>query len=342
MFSDELALLEFRLRLLDPVVDHFVLIESTQTHTGHAKRACFAENAQRFDRYRPKIRHVLVDDMPDATPWVLERFQRAAVWRALDEVGPNDIVMVGDLDEVPDPAVIKSLTTTLQRPTRLAMRHFVFAANFEIPHEWTDGTMVARGDQLREPQMAVLMGDPDAAWSAQNDHVTPDAGCHLSFMGGGDAVAAKLRAYAHQEFAVPALNRPRHVDRCVRFGVHVAGVYAIRRRRLEQLPSAVRMLAEMHPGLFDFRPGPLRLVVLVYLAYARLRTRLPLPLLAVIDSHPVPFAVAFGPFLLAIDTALRTAAKYRLRYRARRAIRGCRRVVWRISGAPEGTTARSG
>ena len=340
MFNDELALLEFRLRLLDRVVDHFVLIESTRTHTGHPKRACFAENARQFDRYRRKIRHVLVDDVPDASPWVLERFQRAAVWRGLDGVGTTDVVMVGDLDEVPDPAIVERLTTTLQRPTRLAMRHFVFAGNFEIPHEWTDGTMAARGDQLRQPQMAVLMGDPDAAWSAHNDDLTHNAGYHLSFMGGRDAVGAKLRAYAHQEFAVEALNQPRHLDRCIRFGVHVAGVYAIRRRRLDELPARLRMLVEMHPELFDFRPGPRRLVVLLYLAYARFRTRFPLSLLAVIDARPLPFAVAFGPFLLALDTALRAAAKYRVRYRARRAFRGARRLVWRISGAAEATGTR--
>jgi beta-1,4-mannosyl-glycoprotein beta-1,4-N-acetylglucosaminyltransferase len=342
MFNDELALLDFRLRALDPVVDHFVLIESTRTHTGRPKRACFAENAAQFDAYKAKIRHVLVDDMPEeASPsasgpptpnWVRERFQRAAVWRGLDGLGPEDLVMVGDLDEVPDPAVIDELKTTLRRPTRLVMRHFVFAANFELLEEWTDGTMVARGDQLAEPQMAVLMGDPDAAWSGENDHVTPRAGCHLSFLGGRDAVGAKLRAYAHEEFAVPALSRRRHLDRCVALGVHVAGIYAIKRRRLEELPPALHLLAEMHPELFDFRPGPPRLLVRLYLAYARVRVRLPLRLLDVIDAHPVPFAVVFGPFLLAFDGPVQTAAKYRLRHRARRAITGGRRFVRRTGG----------
>jgi beta-1,4-mannosyl-glycoprotein beta-1,4-N-acetylglucosaminyltransferase len=342
MFNDELALLEFRLRVLDPIVDYFVLIESTRTHTGHPKRACFAANSRRFDTYRAKIRHILVDDMPDASPWVLERFQRAAVWRGLDEVEPRDLVMVGDLDEIPDPSVIRRLATTLQHPTRVAMRHFVFAANFEIPHLWTDGTMVARGDQLREPPMAVLMGDPAAAWSPRNDHMTTAAGCHLSFMGGRNAVATKLRAYAHQEFAVPALTRPRHLERCVALGVHVAGIYAIRRRPLERLPPMARMLAEMHPEFFDFRPGPPRSVVLLYLAYARVRTRLPLQLLAVIDAHPLPFAIVFGPFLLTVDTALRAAAKHRLRYRARHAIRRGRRLAWRIRGDLDGSAALGG
>ena len=338
LFNNELALLDFRLRLLDPVVDHFVVIESTQTHTGRPKRAWFLENAGSFEQYREKIRHVLVDDMPeDASPsaqgppspsWVRERFQRAAVWRGLDGLRPDDLVMVGDLDEIPDPAVVQQMRATLRHPTRLAMRHFVFAANFELPDEWTDGTMVARGNQLEQPEMAVLMGDPEAAWSAENRHVTRGAGCHLSFLGGRDAVAAKLGAFAHEEFAVAALIRPRHINRCVALGIHVAGAYSIRRRRREQLPSTLQLLADMSPDLFDFRPGPPRLLVLLYLAYARVRVRLPLRMLDVIDTHPAPFAVVFGPFLLGTDRVLRAAAKHRLRYRTRRFLKTARRVVF--------------
>jgi hypothetical protein len=328
LFNDELALLEFRLRLLDPVVDHFVLVEATRTHTGRPKPAHFGENVARFDQYRQKIRHVLVDDMPeDAPPRALERYQHAAVWRGLDGVGPTDVVMVGDLDEVPDPAVVRELARTMRRPTRLLMRHFIFAANFELPDEWTDGTMAARGNQLGDPRMAVLMGDPDASWSAENDHVAPGAGCHLSYLGGRDAVAAKLRDTPHREFAVPALTRPRHVDRCVVLGVHVAGIYAIERRRREQLPATSSLLAEMHPELFDFHPGPPRPLVLLYLAYARIRVRLPLRMLDVIDVHPAPFAVVFGPFLLSTDRLLRAAAKHRLRHRTRRVLKAARRFA---------------
>jgi beta-1,4-mannosyl-glycoprotein beta-1,4-N-acetylglucosaminyltransferase len=333
LFNDELALLEFRLRLLDPVVDQFVLVEATRTHTGVPKRPHYADNLARFERHRHKIRHVLVDDMPEhAGPRVRERHQHAAVWRGLDDVGPKDLVLVGDLDEVPDPIVVQRMADTLQHPTRLVMRHYIYAANCELPDEWTDGTMAVRGDQLGDPRMALLMGDPDATWSAENDHVVPKAGCHLSYLGGQDAVAAKLRATPHEEFAVPALSQPRHIERCVTLGVHVAGIYAIERRRRAQLPDTLTLLAEMHPDLFDFRPGPPRLVVLLYLAYARIRTRLPLRLLDVIDAHPVPFGLAFGPLLFVIDRALRAARKYRVRHRARRAVISARRLFGRTRG----------
>jgi len=326
MFNNEFALLDYRLRLLDLVVDHFVVIEAAWTHTGQPKPAYFAENASRWAHYSGKIRHVVVDDMPeDASPWALERYQRSGVKRGLEGVGPTDIVMVGDVDEVPDPDVVRAMKATLRQPARLVMRHFVFAANFELPDLWTDGTMAARGNQLGDPRIAVLMGDPDARWSAENEHVIPGAGCHLSFLGGQDAVAAKLRATPHQEFAVPALRRPRHLARCVALGVHVAGAYAIKRRRPERLPSMLVPLTNMHPELFDFRPGPPRLVVLVYLAYARIRPRLPLRLLDVIDAHPMPFGLVFGPFVLAFDRVHRAARKHRIRHRARQAVISARR-----------------
>jgi hypothetical protein len=330
IFKDEFALLEYRLRLLDPVVDYFVLVEATRTHAGQPKPAWFAENAAQFRQYSPKIRHIVLDDMPeDASPWALERFQRSGVWRGLDGVRPTDVVMVGDLDEVPDPAVVEELKATLRHPVRLVMRHFIYAANFELPDQWTDGTMAARGGQLGDPRIAVLMGDRDAAWSAENAHVVPAAGCHLSYLGGRDAVAAKLRATPHREFAVPALSRPRHLDRCVALGVHVAGAYAIKRRRRDRLPPMLLALADTHPYLFDFRRGRPRMVVLLYLAYARTRRRLPLRLLDLIDAHPLPFALVCGPFLLVSDGALRMAGRHRLRHRARRAIHGARRLAER-------------
>lgn len=333
-FHDELALLDFRLRLLDPVVDHFVLIEATRTFSGEPKSASFAENAGRFGAFASKMRHVLVHDMPvDAiSPWVRERFQHAAIWRGLDGLAPDDLVMVGDVDEIPDPAVVRDLRSTLQGPTRLVMRHFAFAANFELPEAWTDGTIAARGHQLEEPQMALLMGDARAVWSAENDHLLPDAGYHLSFLGGEEAVAAKLRAYSHQELAGQSFCRQRHIERCVTLGVHVAGGYTIRRRREEQLPPSLRALAEIHPHLFDFRPDASRVVVRLYQAYARMGRGLPPWLLNVVDGHPLPFAFVFGPFVVAADAAVQKAVKHRLRRRTRRAVDASRRVIRRIDG----------
>ena len=71
-FFNELDVLEIRLAELDPLVDHFVIVEATRTFTAKPKPLYFADNRKRYDRYAHKIIHVVVDDLPlDApTHWV--------------------------------------------------------------------------------------------------------------------------------------------------------------------------------------------------------------------------------------------------------------------------------
>ncbi|HWR33198.1 MAG TPA: hypothetical protein VN451_06725, partial [Chitinophagaceae bacterium] len=57
-FFNELDLLEFRLKLLDRQVDHFVIAESNLTHSGNSKPFYFEENKARFDRWKQKIIYI--------------------------------------------------------------------------------------------------------------------------------------------------------------------------------------------------------------------------------------------------------------------------------------------
>ena len=106
IFYNELAMLEYRLHLLYPIVDHFVLVESTKTFMGTPKELFFQLNRQRFERFLDKILHVVVDDMPESeNPWVREEHQRNAIDRGLQSLSlePTDLVMVSDVDEIPNP-----------------------------------------------------------------------------------------------------------------------------------------------------------------------------------------------------------------------------------------------
>ena len=61
IFNNEIDLLKQRIRLLDGVVDHFVLIESNQTHSGINKTAYFEEVKSEFSEVLHKIEHIIVD-----------------------------------------------------------------------------------------------------------------------------------------------------------------------------------------------------------------------------------------------------------------------------------------
>ena len=105
-FFNELELLELRLNELDGIVDKFVLVEATKTQTGLPKPLYFAENRARFDAFANKIIHIIVDDMPsgDGTRahWVRERLQRNSIAKGLVNCNPQDIIMVSDVDEIPN------------------------------------------------------------------------------------------------------------------------------------------------------------------------------------------------------------------------------------------------
>ena len=115
-FFNELDLLELRLKTLESVVDRFILVEATRTHTGHPKPLFFQENKSRFSAFLNRIEHIVVDDYPPfETAWTYENHQRNCIVRGLSNAKPDDWILVSDLDEIPNPSMIEKC---VQRPGR--------------------------------------------------------------------------------------------------------------------------------------------------------------------------------------------------------------------------------
>lgn len=104
-FNNELDLLELRLNILNNKVDFFVLVEAVKTHSGEDKDLIFEKNKNRFDRFLDKIIHIKTGDMPElinGDRWGLENFQRNAIMRGLSNCKNDDIIIISDLDEIPN------------------------------------------------------------------------------------------------------------------------------------------------------------------------------------------------------------------------------------------------
>ena len=67
-FYNEKYLLTYRLNLLSDIVDFFVIVESTHTHTAKSKILFFNEIKHRFENFSEKIIHIIVDDFPYTNP----------------------------------------------------------------------------------------------------------------------------------------------------------------------------------------------------------------------------------------------------------------------------------
>lgn len=129
-FYNELELLDLRLSLLYPYVDHFVLAESTVTHRGDPKPLYFYENREKFAQYMDKIIYVRLDyKTKDTCPndWSIENAQRNILSDGLKDCAPNDIVIISDADEIASPQLIKGLkNSVLPASANLSKSHRIF------------------------------------------------------------------------------------------------------------------------------------------------------------------------------------------------------------------------
>ena len=290
-FAAELDVLRLRLELLDPVVDHFVLAEAPTTFSGAPKPLHYAEHRDELSRFAAKIVHVVVEDMPTPDPethdrWVPERFQRQALVRGLGDAGPDDLVLVSDVDELIDPAVVSGPLQAVDEPVALEMRLAYLRANWERPGGWDR----ARACSARHA------GDPHELRHAEPSTTIPDAGAHLSYLSDADGVARKLAGAAHDEFDTDTYRDRDYLRVCLATGVLPLNGRPLQVRTPEELSAVQRFVLERRPDLFDFEVddlGTWRPAVLRYLLLrqrrrfpAAARRRIDARLRRVLESRP--------------------------------------------------------
>lgn len=189
-FFNELDLLEVRLSTLYPVVDRFIIVEADRTQTLKHKPFYFFDNRDRFKKFSDKIIYVLVTDCPqsnDGNLWKMENFQRNCIKRGLGGLKPTDVVMISDLDEIPDPNVVKK-AAEMDGANCLAfgMSFHAYYANLISPKKGWIGTVMTKVETLNVVEPQDLRNVKDSAPRIDN------AGWHLSWLGGWEKAYNKL------------------------------------------------------------------------------------------------------------------------------------------------------
>jgi len=189
MLRDELDMLEMRLTEFQdvPGLMH-VVAEADVDFQGHPKPLWFGDHLERFAPWKDRILHIAATNLPDSDdPWVRENAQRNACAAALQQHGaaPDDVVLVGDVDEIP-PTPLPPLGGA---GWAMEVRHMTFAVDWENPVRQVC-TSAVRWKQIRTfARMRELK-----YWLPRID-----AGWHFSWLGGPAAITAKNEACAHLE-----------------------------------------------------------------------------------------------------------------------------------------------
>jgi beta-1,4-mannosyl-glycoprotein beta-1,4-N-acetylglucosaminyltransferase len=244
-FFNELELLELRLNELAGVVDKFVLMEATKTHTNKPKPLYYQENQSRFSAFRDKIIHLVVADLPDSNDaWLLDNFQRNCLGRGLTNCRPDDWILISDLDEIPRASTVQKITCEIpfhdnflsntahaafsnkltqkifhRRGLRRTLRrHNPFVWRFEqrlyrhflncLSSEICHGTRMMR---YRDFTCAEEM-----RYSGYK--TIKDAGWHFTYMGGVDRIRQKIDSYCHQEYNQPQFTSPQLIEERINNG----------------------------------------------------------------------------------------------------------------------------
>jgi beta-1,4-mannosyl-glycoprotein beta-1,4-N-acetylglucosaminyltransferase len=204
IFYNELELLNYRLNLLNDVVAYFIIVEATHTHAGHPKELFFKNNRHMFEKFNSKIIHIVVDDFPHIFPninyekkeqWINEKFQRNCGTRGLSQITnlcDDDILIVSDLDEIPDPRILSLIPSSMDIAS-LEMHLYYYNLNTKVKEKWYHAKLVSIG-KLNQYRPTL-----DDIRFIKCGYI-PNGGWHLSYFGDIRFIQNKLKNFAHQEF----------------------------------------------------------------------------------------------------------------------------------------------
>jgi len=167
-YFDEEVLLNFRLNCLNKYVDKFVIVECQYTHKGIKKN--FNLDLKKIKKFKDKIIYIKVSGKPSnlkiikasdtqndvnikhiLNGYIWDHFQRNKIVEGLKNCDPNDIIMISDLDEIPN---LKNVNFSRINEKLIFFRQRILFYKFNLLYKdrfWF-GTRACKKKNLVSPQ----------------------------------------------------------------------------------------------------------------------------------------------------------------------------------------------
>jgi beta-1,4-mannosyl-glycoprotein beta-1,4-N-acetylglucosaminyltransferase len=233
-FYNELEMLYYRLSVLNDSVDYFVLVESNQTFAGNSKKLFYNENKHLFEKYNHKIVHVIVD-LPFIYPninyqkndqWSNKHFQRNSIDIGLKRLSldGSDIIIISDVDEIPDPSNLKGLI--VDRPISCMQDMYYYNLYTKHREKWF-GSKILTYDMYKEttPQ--------EIREKCYEYKCLYPFGWHLSYFGDTSFIENKLKEFSHQEFNYPEFTDQDKINERINTSTDLFGRHSVPIDRVE-------------------------------------------------------------------------------------------------------------
>ena len=223
MFFDEEMLLSLRLKTLNKYVDKFIIVESKYTHSGDKKKLIFDIN--KYSEFKNKINYIVTEDVPNGIENInsdddenqknikhimnalrRENYQRNKIKDGLNEAGPDDWIIISDLDEIPNLDMI-DFNKINKKIIFFKQRVFYYKLNLELKKIHWIGSRAVQKKNLISPQW--LRNIKDRIYSKwrldiilskkkyNNIFYINDGGWHFSYIKKPEDIEKKLKSYLH-------------------------------------------------------------------------------------------------------------------------------------------------
>ena len=216
MYFDEDLVLDIRLNTLHKKVDKFIIAEATKNHAGQDKKLNF--KIENFSKFKDKIKYIVVDDLPvkvisNKKGWhenhMRDQFQRNALERGYKNFNDEDLIMISDIDEIPNPIKIEEFNLKNKYGCFL-QKNFQSKINLlNITDGSWSGTKICQKKNLKSPQWLRNMKiKKKPFWKIFSNKVQliNDGGWHFSFLKDPNSIKKKIISYSHQEYNTKELT----------------------------------------------------------------------------------------------------------------------------------------
>jgi len=223
MYFDEEIVLDLRLNTLDRYVDYFIIVESTFTHRGDKRNLKF--NHKKFEKFKDKIIYLTFDKEPDGIEVVRENDnedeksgkyilnaakreneQRDHIANGLQKASPEDLILISDVDEIPNLEEIK-FENLKEKILMFQQDMFYYKFDLKLPNMVWSGTKGCRKKDLLSPQWLRNIKDKkyslfrlDIIFSKMKYNsikFIKNGGWHFSNIKSPKEIEHKLKSYLH-------------------------------------------------------------------------------------------------------------------------------------------------
>ena len=211
MYFDEDLMLDLRLHILNEHVDKFIIAEATRDHSGKEKKLNF--DYKNFPKFKNKIKYLVIEDLPlevksKKKNWApnhwRDQYQRNSLSRGFNVINDDDLIMISDIDEIPDPKKLQEFNIKNKYACFL-QRNFQSKLNLlNTTDKYWMGTKICQKKNLKSPQwLRNIKTKKRPFWKfykPKEPQLIFDGGWHFSFLKKPDGISKKIKAYSHQEF----------------------------------------------------------------------------------------------------------------------------------------------